>query len=79
MGDSDLEFYTREAYAKGDADGYARAVSDIARMLEGEREGMATMPLSDAREAEDRNMLMSYAASLVAAIAEGKHVGRTSK
>lgn len=79
MGDSDLEFYTREAYAKGDADGYARAVSDIARMLEGEREGMATMPLSDAREAEDRNMLMSYAASLVAAIAEGKHAGRASK
>ncbi len=26
MGDSDLEFYTREAYSKGDADGYARAV-----------------------------------------------------
>ena len=76
MGDSDLEFYTRKAFKEGDAKGYQRAVADITRMPEGERAGMATMPLSDAREAEDRNMLMSYAASLVAAIGEGKHVGK---
>jgi hypothetical protein len=79
MGDSDLEFYTREALKEGDAKGYARATADIVSMLRDDLLGLITMSISDAREAEDRRLVADCIQAYVDAIKDGKHVGRAKK
>lgn len=79
MGDSDLEFYSREAFKRGEAEGYARAQADIVRMLRDDFDSLVVMQTSDAREVEDRNLIAHCVDEYIKVIEAGGHVGRAGK
>lgn len=85
MGDSDVEFYSREAYRRGLKDGYAAATEDIRRHLKNGLEAVTSIRLEEPQvwSSDVEKLLVNATVDVVEGIIEeidsGGHVGASKR